>query len=314
MATLEIRRPIRLFAPAKLNLGLEVLRRRDDGYHEVVTIMQAVSLFDYIDLLPAAGLHYDGAPGIPREADLVWQALEHAHRDLGITLAAQVRLRKRIPLAAGLGGGSSDAGTLLGVLGAMAGLPGDIAAQAASRLGSDVPFFTRGGTALATGTGTDLQWLPPLRQRYWFVIVVPDVAIASKTATLYRELSAADFSDGEATITQAQRLQIGEPLDLPLLRNTFAQPLMAREPVRRAIDALHHAGADHVLPAGAGPSVFTVTTTREQAQSIAARLGTEHGPVFVCATVPADLNVCRIKRGAYRVGTYPDRGRISPVG
>ncbi len=302
MATLEIRRPIRLFAPAKLNLGLEVLGRRDDGYHDVVTIMQAVSLFDYIDLLPATELHYDGDPGIPREVDLVWRALEHARRDLGITLATRVRLHKRIPLAAGLGGGSSDAGTLLGVLGALAGLSGDMAALAAARLGSDVPFFTRGGTALATSTGTDLQWLPPLRQRYWFVIVVPDVAIPSKTAALYRELTAADFSDGEATMIQAQRLWNGEPLDLSLLRNTFAQPLMAREPVRRAIDALHHAGADHVLPAGAGPSVFTATTTREQAESIAARLGTTQGPVFVCSTVPADLNICRIKRTAYQVG------------
>ncbi len=302
MAILEIRRPIRLFAPAKLNLGLEVLGRRDDGYHEVVTIMQAVSLFDYIDLLPADGLHYDGPPGISREADLVWRALERARCDLGITLAARVRLRKRIPLATGLGGGSGDAGTLLGVLGALAELPGDMAEQAATRLGSDVPFFTHGGTAIATGTGTHLEWLPPLRQQYWFVVVVPDVAIPSKTATLYRELPATDFSDGKATLVQAERLRNGEPLDLSLLRNSFARPLMTREPVKSAIDALRHAGAKHVLPAGAGPSVFTVTTTREQAQSIAARLGTEHCPVFVCSTSPPNLNMCRIKRGAYRVG------------
>ncbi len=302
MAILEIRRPIRLFAPAKLNLGLEVLGRRDDGYHEVVTIMQAVSLFDYIDLLPADSLHYDGAPGISREAELVWRALERAKCDLGITLAARVRLRKRIPLAAGLGGGSSDAGTLLGVLGALAELPGDMAAQAAARLGSDVPFFTHGGTSLATGTGTDLEWMPPLRQQYWFVIVVPHVAIPSKTASLYRELTATDFSDGEATIAQAQRLRNGEPPDLSLLRNSFARPLMTREPVKRAIDALHCAGAKHVLPAGAGPSVFTVTTTHEQAQSIASRIGTEHGPVVVCSSVSPDLNMRRIKRGAYQVG------------
>ncbi len=301
MAILEIRRPIRLFAPAKLNLGLEVLGRRDDGYHEVVTIMQSVSLFDYIDLLPADGLHYDGAPGISREADLVWRALERARCDLGITLAARVRLRKRIPLAAGLGGGSSDAGTLLGVLGALAGLPRDMAAQAAARLGSDVPFFSHGGTALATGTGTDLEWLPPLRQQYWFVIVVPDVAIPSKTATLYRELTAADFSDGEATMTQTQRLQTREPLNLSLLRNSFARPLMTREPVKRAIDALHRGGAEHVLPAGAGPSVFTVTTTREQAELVASRIGTEHGPVFTYSTVPPNLSMRRVKRRAYRV-------------
>lgn len=302
MAILEVRRPIRLFAPAKLNLGLQVLGRRDDGYHEVVTIMQTVSLFDFIDLLPATELHYDGAAGIPREADLIWRALERAQCDLGITLAARVRLRKCIPLAAGLGGGSSDAGTLLGVLGAMAGLPGDQAAQAAARLGSDIPFFTHGGTALATGTGTDLEWLPPLRRQNWFVIVVPDVAIPSKTAALYRELTATDFSDGEATMTQAQRLRNGEPLDLSLLGNSFARPLMTREPLQQAIDALHQAGAEYVLPAGAGPSVFTVTPTREQAQSIAACLGTEHGPVSVCSTVPPNLNVCRIKRGTYRVG------------
>ncbi len=166
MLVIEVRRPIRLFAPAKLNLGLEVLGRRDDGYHEVVTIMQTVSLFDCIDLLPADSLHYEGASAIAREADVVRRALETANRDLGITLSARVRLQKRIPVAAGLGGGCSDAGTLLGMLGAMAELPGDVVAQAAAQLGSDVPFFTHGGTALATGTGTVLDWLPPPRQQY----------------------------------------------------------------------------------------------------------------------------------------------------
>jgi 4-diphosphocytidyl-2-C-methyl-D-erythritol kinase len=301
MPVIEIQRPIRLFAPAKLNLGLEVLGRRDDGYHEVVTIMQAVSLFDCIDLLPADGPHYDGASGIPCEANLVRRALETANRDLGITLSARVRLRKRIPVAAGLGGGCSDAGTLLGVLGAMAELPRDVVTQAAARLGSDVPFFTESGTALATGTGTDIEWLPRLRPPYWFVIVVPNIAIPSKTATLYRELTAVDFSDGESTQYQSQRLRYGKSLDLSLLRNTFTRPLTTREPVQHAIDALHHVGAEHVLPAGAGPSVFTVTTTREQADSIAARIGIEHGHVFVCWTVPPDLNVSRLKQGAYRL-------------
>jgi 4-diphosphocytidyl-2-C-methyl-D-erythritol kinase len=302
MAVIEVRRPIRLFAPAKVNLGLEVLGRRDDGYHEVVTIMQTVSLFDSIDLLPADGLHYEGASAIAREADVVRRALETADRDLGIILSARVRLRKRIPVAAGLGGGCSDAGTLLGVLGAMAGLPADMVAQAAAQLGSDVPFFTRGGTALATGTGADLEWLSPPHQQYLFVIVVPNVAIPSKTATLYGELTATDFSDGEANMTQAKRLWNEEPLDLALLRSAFTRPLLTREPVQYAIDVLHHAGAEHVLPAGAGPSVFTVTTTREQADSIAARIGIEHGRVFVCSTVPADLNVRRLKRDAFRVG------------
>lgn len=304
---IEVRRPIRLFAPAKVNLGLEVLGRRDDGYHEVVTIMQTVGLFDCVDLLPADSLSYEGASAIAREADMVRRALETANRDLGITLAARVRLRKRIPVAAGLGGGCSDAGTLLGVLGAMAELPGDVVAQAAAQLGSDVPFFTRGGTALATGTGTDLEWLPSVRRQYWFVIVAPSVAIPSKTATLYGELTPADFSDGEATMIQAKRLRNEESLDLSLPRDAFTRPLLNREPVRRAIDALHHAGAEHVLPAGAGPSLFTVTTTREQAETIAARLGTEHGRVFVCSTAPPDLNVSRIKRGAFRVGWLADR-------
>jgi 4-diphosphocytidyl-2-C-methyl-D-erythritol kinase len=300
MPIIEFRRPARLFAPAKLNLGLEVVDRREDGYHEVVTILQTVSLFDDIDLLPALDLDYQELPGIPRDGDLTWQALERARCDLDVSLAARVRLQKRIPIAAGLGGGSSDAGTLLGVLGRLAGVPGDEIEQAAARLGADVPFFVRGGTALATGTGIAIRPLPNLRER-WFVIVVPDLVIPAKTATLYRDLAATDFSDGEATMTQAQRLRNGEPVDGTLLRNSFTRALMTREPVQRAIEALRCAGADHVLPSGAGPSIFTVATTPEEAQAIASRIDDRHGSVFVCSTVPADLNVLRIEPSAYRV-------------
>ncbi|HET9014650.1 MAG TPA: hypothetical protein VFN57_03585, partial [Thermomicrobiaceae bacterium] len=237
MPRLEITAPLTLFAPAKLNLGLEVLGRRDDGMHEVATILQTVSFFDRIDLLPSDRPRYEPLPGVDHEHDLVWRALRAADEQLGIQLAAEVRLRKSIPVAAGLGGGSSDAGTLLGALAALVGTGASNAEGAAAELGSDVPFFVRGGTAVARGTGTDVRGLPPLL-RAWFTVVTQGIDIPDKTRTLYRELRHEDMSDGADTERLVKRISEGEALDSGLLRSSFARPLFERPAVREAVAAL----------------------------------------------------------------------------
>jgi 4-diphosphocytidyl-2-C-methyl-D-erythritol kinase len=290
MTRVELSGPVTLFAPAKLNLGLEVIGRRPDGYHEVVTILQAVSLFDRLELAPAVDLDYEPPPGIAD--DLVARALGELSRR-GIEVAARIRLEKHIPVAAGLGGGSSDAGTLLGAL-AVAGVPESLVYEIAATLGSDVPFFVRGGTALATGRGTELESLPT--PAGWFVVVVPRLHLPGKTRRLYQALEPGDFSDGAAMRAQAEQLRQGLPLDPELIRNPFMRALEAYPEVRQAADALRAAGARSVWPAGAGPALFAVARDFAQARNLARFTTLPELEVFVCTTIGAGLNRERVER------------------
>ena len=287
---IELSEALALFAPAKLNLGLEVIGKRPDGYHEIVTILQTVSLFDRLELAPAAALNYEPRPGIAD--DLVARALGELSRR-GIEVAARIRLEKHIPVAAGLGGGSSDAGTLLGAL-AVAGVPELLVYEIAATLGSDVPFFVRGGTALATGRGTELEPLPT--PGGWFVVVVPRLHLPEKTRRLYQALEPGDFSDGAATRAQAERLRQGLPLDPTLIRNPFMRVLASYPEVRQAADALRAAGARSVWPTGAGPALFAVARDFAQARNLARFTTLPELEVFVCTTIGAGLNRERVER------------------
>jgi 4-diphosphocytidyl-2-C-methyl-D-erythritol kinase len=265
MTELRLAQELHLRAPAKINLGLEITGRRPDGYHEIVTILQTIDLFDDIVLTPSDRFRYSPDPRIPPQDDLILRTLELVHLRLGLSLRARVQLMKRIPLSAGLGGGSSDAGTLLAAIGELAGVPTADVVSLAAELGSDVPFFLRGGTALATGTGTDLKPLPLPSKPIPLLLVIPEVGIPRKTATLYASLTAADFSDGRATRELADQIRQGKPIDVERLCNAFARPLAAYEPIQVAREALERAGATVVLPSGAGPSLLGVFPSREQA-------------------------------------------------
>jgi 4-diphosphocytidyl-2-C-methyl-D-erythritol kinase len=143
-------------AHAKLNLNLEVHGRRADGFHELSTVFQAVSLHDLLMVEPAESTDLNG--GLPD--DLVLRAQRALEAAAGRSLPARFRLVKRIPAGAGLAGGSSDAAATLRALSALYGLNVDLEPLAAE-LGADVPFFLRGGTALGTGKGENLTALPP---------------------------------------------------------------------------------------------------------------------------------------------------------
>jgi 4-diphosphocytidyl-2-C-methyl-D-erythritol kinase len=258
MAELRLDRQFRLRAPAKINLGLEITGKRTDGYHEIITILQAIDLCDEIELTPAEHFNYQPDSRIPASDDLILRALDLVRERFGLTLRARLRVVKRIPISAGLGGGSSDAGTLLAVIGELAGIPQSDLLVAAAELGSDVPFFVHGGTALATGTGTDLEPLPLPNAPFSLVLVVPDVQIPQKTAALYASLSANDFSDGASTRRLAEQIRRGDQVDNTLLRNAFARALYTYPAIAAAREALLQAGASAVLPSGAGPSLIGI--------------------------------------------------------
>lgn len=263
-------------APAKINLGLEVTGRRPDGYHDIVTILQTVTLFDRFEWTATGHpFRYESPAGIPSNEDLVTRVLASCHDQIHWT--GHLRLHKAIPVAAGLGGGSSDAALAL----KLARSPDQ--ALVAQQLGSDIPFFLRGGTCLASGVGSTLE--PLTTPDLWFVIVTPPVLIPAKTRTLYGSLGAQDFSDG-ATIRQiAAALQPDSSIDRQP-PNAFEQHLRQHHEVEAAWGAFHAAGAPWVSVSGAGPSLYTAVTSYRAARSIARRIPIEAGKVVVARSLP----------------------------
>lgn len=174
---------LRVFCPAKVNLYLRVLSRRDDGYHDLLSVMQPLSLVDELSITPTApGIYLDcDQPGLPRgPGNLVWQAALEFQRATGRRVGVHMDLRKRIPTAAGLGGGSSDAACTLLALNTLAGEPLKAATlqELAAGLGADVPFFLGLSPAVARGIGTQLSpvQLPP----YWYLLINPGVRVSTR--------------------------------------------------------------------------------------------------------------------------------------
>jgi 4-diphosphocytidyl-2-C-methyl-D-erythritol kinase len=184
-------------APAEVNLHLEVLRQRPDGFHEIESVLQAVTVFDLlqVSLLDVRGggppqleLTVRPAGTAPEgEENLCWQAARLFCHRLGCSGRMRIELRKEIPAGAGLGGGSSDAAAVLLACDHLfgTGLEAADLERLGAELGSDVPFFVRGGTALARGRGTELHPLPAIRRGH-FLIVKPDLTIS--TAEVYATL------------------------------------------------------------------------------------------------------------------------------
>lgn len=264
--SLELETPLQVLAHAKLNLGLEVTGRRDDGYHNLVTILQSISLSDEITLLPANEFSYQPIAGVEADKDLVLRAVELLRSRWQVELKASISIKKRVPIAAGLGGGSTDAASVLRIAGLLAGIPRREIEATSAELGSDVPFFAQGGTALGTGTGTILKPLPTA-EGCWFAIVVPALEIEYKTAVLYNSLRHGSYSDGRLTRTQADRIRAGEPLEASLIVNTFEGVLSRYAAFSDACEALKRASGLPVHVSGAGPAMFSICRSQAEAQS-----------------------------------------------
>lgn len=286
-------------APAKLNLGLEIVGRRPDGYHELVTIFQTIGLYDEITIAPAAAgaLTLAADPTLGGEGNLILRAARALAARNTSRSGAALTLTKGIPVAAGLGGGSSDAATTVLALRERwaLDLTDTALAELATTLGADVPFFLRGGTALATGIGEELTILPPL-QSCWFVTVTPALGLPSdKTRRLYAALTPNDFSDGSRTRAQAERLRAGLALDPNLLVNSFAAPLARLFPALATWrERFLRAGAPFVLPSGSGPTLYTAIGSEAEGRAIHERLVGAGATIRIVpalgAIVPPDRN------------------------
>lgn len=266
---------LRALAYAKINLSLEVLGKRPDGFHELVSVSQTISLADHLTAWPSAGLRLTVEPPIVEDHDnLVLRAARALALATGRAATVRLHLNKQIPLAAGLGGGSSDAATTLRLLDRLWGTHvGDARlADLAATLGSDVPLFLDGGTSLMRGRGEQVDSLPPI-QPFWVVLVCPGGAPHDKTRAMYRALTPDEWSDGAGTMRVAALVRDGRPLGQVPLVNAFdaaadrVYPDFAALRIRLA--AL--AGAPFHLT-GAGPSLFACFPSAAEAQAAARAL------------------------------------------
>jgi 4-diphosphocytidyl-2-C-methyl-D-erythritol kinase len=277
-----------LYTPAKINWMLEVLGHREDGYHEVRTVMQAIDLCDTLEFAAGegVGLEVEG-PHEVTEDDLVLRAA--ALLDGGDGRGARVRLTKRVPVAAGLGGGSSDAAAALRGLNELWGLgrSPDALAQMAASLGSDVPFFLASGTALAEGRGERVMPLPDAK-RAWLVLLAPPLAMADKTRRMYAALIPSDFSDGARTEACVAAIREGRsPADGDLYNAFERAAYQVFDGLDAYREALLAAGAARVHVAGAGPALFALAADEPSARAMLSRLRPLGGRAFAARTLTA---------------------------
>ncbi|MBI4338215.1 MAG: 4-(cytidine 5'-diphospho)-2-C-methyl-D-erythritol kinase [Chloroflexi bacterium] len=267
--------PIMLKAYAKVNLTLEVLGRREDGYHEVVTLLQTVSLHDQLSVRPAPGLGIQcDDPTLEGPDNLAFRAALLLQGKYAPGRGVAIGIKKGIPVAGGLGGGSTDAAATLVALDRLWGLDLGMARllDAAAALGSDVPFFIRGGTAVARGRGEVVETLRPAPP-FWMVLVCPPVRPANKTASLYRLLGPGHYTRGEATETVLERLKAGRPFEPDQFCNVFEAVADGVFPelagYRRALEEVSGHRA-HL--SGTGPSLFALVPDRAAAERAAGAL------------------------------------------
>ncbi len=274
----------KVFAPAKLNLVLKILAKRPDGYHELFTIFQKVTLFDelILALSPEKKIALETTGEVPTgEDNLCVRAAKLYQARTGKIFGLQIRLTKKIPMAAGLGGGSSDAAAVLKFLNQHFGaLSQEELMALGRRLGADVPFFLSPySTALGRGIGEILSPWPTFPA--WYVVVCPEVRIA--TAWAYQNLRL-------TTPSELPNYVPDQPLWHQGLVNDFEPLIFAVYPeIGRWKRRLKELGAKEALLSGSGASVFGVFETLEEAEKVYLSLKDEGVRVFLVTNyIPAE--------------------------
>lgn len=269
---------VRVPSFAKINLTLKVLGKRGDGYHELRTVLQTISLADAIDIeyTPSPRVEVSVECNLAIEDNIAARAARALLDELGLGARVHIRIQKRIPMGAGLGGGSSNAAAILLALPALAGkvvAPADLLRLAAA-LGSDVPFFLVGGTALALGRGEELYPFPEPATSYG-LLLLPEIHVSTREAyaALSRNLTETDPS---RIINDFQPLgwQIGEGFPVSTWRgfcqNDFEEVLFQRHPQLLALkEKLIRAGSPLALMTGSGSALFGFFHSPEQAKNTA---------------------------------------------
>jgi len=268
---------LRLNAYAKINLTLDVLGDRPDGYHDIETVLHTVELHDTIVL------REDGegitlrctSPAVPPDTrNLVHRTAHLVRETYAIPRGIEIELTKRIPVAAGLGGGSSDAAVTLLGLAQMWKLRVDDRQlmELGSKIGSDVPFFLIGGAALATGRGERVRMLPPLPTT-WVVIARPTIEVATEWAYKALDHGAVRKRPDTSGLVRALESEDARAVG-QLLCNVFEDVVIAHHPVVGAIrERMVAHGPLGTALSGTGPALFAMTANEAAARVMAAAIG-----------------------------------------
>jgi 4-diphosphocytidyl-2-C-methyl-D-erythritol kinase len=278
---------ISITAPAKINIGLRVYPLKADGYHDIESIFQQVSLCDEITVIRAKDcsgcvVHTEGM--VLPDRNTVTKVYDEFSRTAGITGGVNIHLQKNIPAGAGLGGGSSDASAVLFALDSLFGtdLSSDLLMQISNAVGSDVGFFTScrmsrksggtGGSAVVTGRGTIVRQIEP-RNDLYCVIVYPEVHSSTKEAyTLVDEWLMTGITD-ESPVLSGMEKMFYSSVDTWRFENMFSVPLMNKYPqIAWAYADIKQSGAAFVQMTGSGSAVYGVFTSYSDAEASCVRL------------------------------------------
>ncbi len=294
-----------LKSPAKINLGLYLLKKRMDGYHDILTLFQTISLFDTLrftrTLSPELRLGSEGIP-IPLDRDnLIWKAYELFKKNHHLEGGLEVNVEKRIPIGAGLGGGSSNAASTLTALNIM--FKKDLTIKQlekmAEEIGSDVPFFIQGGTAIGEGRGEILTPIE-IQTDFWVLLICPDVSVSTAWA----------YSQARIVLTRDIKMAIFDSLfqnrDLHSLRaslkNELEDVVFQRHPLLKLFkENLYKWDAFYASMSGSGSSVLGLFHRQEQAEAARAFFSIDKRvKTFLCEPVRSLARASWISEGKFR--------------
>ena len=266
------------YAPAKINLFLDVIRKREDGYHDLGTLFQTIDAGDTVSAeLRLDGnitLCYNEPQNYPLESDLVYKAAKLLQQESGTTHGADIYLKKIMPLGAGLGGGSADAAATLRLLNQLWKLKfkPEKLEEIGAKLGADVPFLVRGGSAFAEGIGEKLTFIKPLQlsDNQYLLVATPLDSVPTKDA--YAGVPKSGPDRWETYKAKCMRTGKAASIDFALANtfNAFEESVFPKHPlVEEMKNEFKRLGATSVLMSGSGASVFGVFETRKQAKEAA---------------------------------------------
>lgn len=268
---------MRLRAMAKINLGLDVIRKRDDGYHEVRMIMQTIKMYDVLDIRKkkTQGISLStNLPYVPSdEKNLVYKAAKLLMDEFDIKEGISMRLFKFVPVAAGMAGGSSDAAAAFVGVNRLfrLGLSQEELMERAVQIGADVPYCIMRGTALAEGIGEKLTPLPAMPEGY-VLIGKPGINVSTKTAYENLNLAAIEqHPDIDGMIRDIRNKDLYSMTEKMV--NVFEPSLMKKYPVIQEIrDFMEEKGALKAMMSGSGPTVFGIFDSKEKMNAAASAL------------------------------------------
>ncbi|HKN76095.1 MAG TPA: 4-(cytidine 5'-diphospho)-2-C-methyl-D-erythritol kinase [Candidatus Acidoferrum sp.] len=296
-------REVRIPAFAKINLRLDILGKRPDGYHELRTIFQSVSLHDELRLRDARrqgiALSIQGNSVLsqePSQKNLVYRAVDALRRELKIRSGVEIELRKKIPAGRGLGGGSSDAAAaLLGYL-RLTGrkLPVPRLLEIASSLGADVPFFLFGGRAMGVSRGDEIYPLPDIPKLPILIVSPRDIHVPTPDAYRWLKARPLTLTKGASDPKLWRFCALCWSAQGSGLSNDFERPVFRRHPRLDQIKrALLQRGAAEASLAGSGSAVFGVFPSPTMARRAA--VGFPDDQTFVCETLSRDRYVRKMR-------------------